>query len=281
MVATARAFARRELGPKQELRFLEKIRLANGTFKTTAFGRLDDLNQMVSTCWKQLGASPRAILDVAVSSGITSKEWIDQLLGEGFDVHLTATDLTLSAHLVALGPGLEVLLDGSGNVLQYSLLGLALPERRHWFEYLSGAGIVKRIADQLIRAKGRKTLIESSLEEVMLVNAGALNHPRITFVEDDIFARSAPDSVAGRFDALRAANILNFVYFGRDEIICAISNLRQRLSGPGAFLIVVRTQADGTNHGSMFRLNADKKFEVVLRIGNGSEIEELVLSGTA
>lgn len=279
MVATARTFARRELDPTQELRFLEKIQLANGTFKTTSFGRLDDLNQIISSCWKQLGASPRAILDVAVSSGITSKEWIDHLVEEGFDVHLTATDLTLVGRLAVLAPGLEVLLDRSGNVLQYSLFGLALPERRRWFEYLSGAAVAKKIADRLIAIKGSKALVESCRQKVMLVNAGALNHPRITFIEDDLFAPAGASS-GPRFDAIRAANILNFGYFGRDEINRAVANLKQRLSGPGAFLIIVRTLADGSNHGSMFRLNSDDEFEVVQRIGNGSEIEELVLSGT-
>ena len=277
MVATARAFARKELDRKRELRFLETIQLANGTFKTTGFGRLDDVNRIVSDCWKDLGASPHAILDVAVSSGITSKEWIEQLLEEGFDADLTATDLTLIAHLAMLAPGLDVLLDRSGNVLQYSLAGIALPERRRWFEYMSGAIFVKKLADRLIRRKGAAAVVASARQQVMLVNPDARKHPRIAFVEDDLFS-SAAASLAGRFDAIRAANILNFAYFSHDEIRRALANLKMRLSGPGAFLIVVRTREDGRNDGTMFRLKEDGQFEPVARIGEGSEIERLVIA---
>jgi hypothetical protein len=48
--------------------------------------------------------------------------------------------------------------------------------------------------------------------------------------------------------------------------------------GAGSFLIVNRTYPDGNNHGTIFQLSEANKFEVVARMGDGSEIEDIVLS---
>jgi hypothetical protein len=45
---------------------------------------------------------------------------------------------------------------------------------------------------------------------------------------------------------------------------------------PDGLLIVCRTVSDGTNHGTVFR-SGNGSFEVVARIGSGSEIEDLVV----
>ncbi len=43
---------------------------------------------------------------------------------------------------------------------------------------------------------------------------------------------------AGRFDLVRAANILNKSYFSTAQIRSAVSNIRSYLSGAGSLLIV-------------------------------------------
>jgi hypothetical protein len=48
--------------------------------------------------------------------------------------------------------------------------------------------------------------------------------------------------------------------------------------GAGSFLIVNRTHADGNNYGTIFRLNDANKFEIVAKMRDGSEIEDIVLS---
>jgi hypothetical protein len=43
-------------------------------------------------------------------------------------------------------------------------------------------------------------------------------------------------------------------------------------------LIVVRSHADGSNHGGMYKLTAAGRFERVRSVGQGSEICDLVLA---
>jgi hypothetical protein len=53
-------------------------------------------------------------------------------------------------------------------------------------------------------------------------------------------------------------------------------NLRARLKQRG-LLIVCRTDDHDVTHGTVFRLNEANRFEVVSRIRDGSEIENLIL----
>jgi len=41
-------------------------------------------------------------------------------------------------------------------------------------------------------------------------------------------------------------------------------------------LAVCRTDSNGSNHGSLWRLQADGSLELLGRVGRGSEIEDLV-----
>src|ERR1700733_561055 len=90
---------------KQEVAFFASIRLRNGTFKTTDHHRLDDLNMLVIGEWQKLDRKPRQIMDVGVSSGISSLEWADALTRAGIDAEILATDLCMRGSLVRLLPG--------------------------------------------------------------------------------------------------------------------------------------------------------------------------------
>src|SRR5262249_34847844 len=100
----------------------------------------------------------------------------------------------------------------------------------------------------------------------------------IELLDDDITAPTPP-SLRGRFEVIRAANILNQSYFSTQQLREAVRHLRDRLVGPGAFLLIVRTEkGTDNNHGSLFCLDDHGSFEVRARIGRGSELEDLVLS---
>ena len=76
----------------------------------------------------------------------------------------------------------------------------------------------------------------------------------------------------GRFDFIRAANILNACYFPADRLVVAIDNIRSYCSGPGALVLVLRSR--GSKHdGTLFELGPDGKFNVKVRVGKGSEVE--------
>lgn len=262
------------VSPEREREFFGSIRLGNGVNKTTCEHRLDDVNAFVAAAWKELDVAPREILDAGASSGISSREWADTLAADGYNTRIVASDIALNGRLVTLLPGLDVLVDRDGYILLRLVFGKILPQRRSWIDRVTGVALLRWLIDLI--AGFRRGDLEKGGRPLMLVSASALGHPRVDFVEDDVLA-PAPDSLRGRFDAIRAANILNHAYFGVDDLKRAVINLRERLAGAGSFLIVVRTWLGGSNHGTLFRLNDGGRFDVVARLGQGSEIEDIVL----
>jgi chemotaxis methyl-accepting protein methylase len=105
-----------------------------------------------------------------------------------------------------------------------------------------------------------------------LVSSALSSLPDVKIIEDDILADTSTDIV----DVLRAANILHKAYFDEDTLSRMVRNLRRRLRS-GGIMIVCRTDYGGRNNASLFRLNANGKFEVLARLNAGSDIEDLVL----
>src|ERR1700719_4541583 len=84
--------------PEMEEAFFEGIQLPDGTFKTTADHRLDDLNEAMLAHLPR--RRPLRVKDVAVSSGISALEWYDMLRAHRIAFQMTATDMWLRARLV-------------------------------------------------------------------------------------------------------------------------------------------------------------------------------------
>ncbi|WP_050421734.1 hypothetical protein [Bradyrhizobium tropiciagri] len=262
----------------QEAAFFASIRLRNGTYKTTDHHRLDDLNMLVIGEWRKLGSKPSQIMDVGVSSGISSLEWADALTRAGIETKILATDLCMRGSLVRLLPGYEVLLDRDGKVLQHIVSNLPV----RWYlngprDFLKGTGFVVAALNALAGALLPLANARGKWRDVLLVNPHARDDARLSFAEDDILAPN-PAQLRGRFNAIRVSNLLNHGYFNEAQLRRAVANLRDRLVGAGSFLIVNRTHANGINHGTLFQLGDAIRFEVVARIGEGSEIENIVLS---
>src|SRR6185437_13948862 len=82
----------------QEDAFFMSLRLPNGTHKTTCRNRLTDLDELVQ------GLLPRhqtlEIMDVAISSGVSTVEWLDSLERAGITCHLVAGDAVMDACLI-------------------------------------------------------------------------------------------------------------------------------------------------------------------------------------
>jgi hypothetical protein len=233
--------------------FVGRVRLANGTFKTTAPHRLDDVNGVVSAL---LPRDRRLkLMDVAVSLGTATVEWSEQLDAPH---SIVAGDLCIAVKWSRLG---------FANVLRYDRIvwadafGRAIdvfggtPRSRFalpWLEFLS-------------RVVPSRT--------VPLVDPRLTRSKTITLIEDDIFV--ARPEFEGRFDAVRAANILNRSYFDQDQLREGVANLIDRVRH-GGLLVICRTDEEGMNHASVYRLSG--QVEEVARLGDGSEVHDLVVS---
>ena len=112
-----------------ERKFFERVALPNGTFKTTAAHRLDDVNQAVLPHLPQLPGRALKIMDVGISSGISTLEWHDFLSDSGVRFEMIGTDLTVYTSLVSLAPQLEALIDRGRNILHLDAFGRGWPPR--------------------------------------------------------------------------------------------------------------------------------------------------------
>jgi hypothetical protein len=257
------------IDPTAEARFFTYLRVRNGTYKTTCSGRLDDFNRLILASLLVAPLETIRAMDVGASSGVTSLEWAEQFEASGVPFRLLATDLTAITNLHRYKPWFHALVDDQGRPLQYQICG------RVFRGYPSRGDVLRLTIVPIWLAKCLHLLFENAgygiKDSVPMVTSGLLRHPCIEVRTDDIFRDDA--DYHGRFDVVRAANILNRNYFGEDKLKAGIGNLARRLRR-GGILAVCRTRPDGTNHGSLFRSTAGclRKIE---QLGDGSEVDDL------
>lgn len=255
----------------RERAFFHALRLRNGTNKTTYARRLDTVNRVVN---RVLPAHrPLDIMDVGASSGISTLEWMNSLDEAGVKYRMTAGDLCVSALLLSFTRWLHVLVDPTCYPLQFDIFGRAFP-------YPVGIRRSLVVPPLLVFAEAcRWTLplvsaarLRRRAVEILLITP-QLKERSVEIVEDDVLA---PGAFANRFDVVRAANVLNRYYFSEATLREMAANLRRRLKRRG-MLVVCRTDERNVNHATVFLADEPPRLEVLCRIGDGSEIEELFL----
>lgn len=255
--------------------FFSSIKNPNNTFKCTWGGRFDEIDRRLAQALKARRADVRALLDIGVSSGATTLDLCDVLAQEGFHPRVTATDYALDAWIVPLGGKCAALLNKGGQLLQIDIWGRSIQPWRRRLDFLTGMWLVRPALSYFLgRAAARKLREGAEVRKVELVSPRLRDHESISVVEDDVLARR--DAFTGRFDLVRAANVLNENYFAKADLRKAVQNLRTYLRGAGSLLFIVRTLPSGDHHGTLFVLRESGELEVVERIGSGSEIEGLL-----
>lgn len=267
-----------------EDRFFCSLKLANGTYKQTCRGRLNDLDEFVEGLLPR--ERPLRLMDVAVSSGVTTAEWARRLERAGVEFQMTAGDAALKAFHLSIGRGPGVLLDADGHALQLGLRGRAVSTPigprvflRNPFS-ITLARAAARLFFPSLRAalvrdpsRARAGLFGVELRPLDLVSRSLAECANVRVVEDDVrscggFGRS--------FHVVRAANILNRTYFDEASLSAILSNLRARLL-PGGLLVVCRTDERGVNRATVFALDPLGGFEVAGRLNGGADVESLAL----
>jgi hypothetical protein len=250
------------------------LRLRNGVAKTTYAHRLDDLNEFVAQ------ALPRGcrlrVLDAGISSGVSTLEWLHSLEENGFEYRLTAVDLLLSAELLTLPAGMRVICEGGRPLLlewRDRLIPYPPGKRNlvRYFPVLLAMRAAVATAMRQTNGHRRKEPKWFQVESIPLVYSELRNHPHVSLVEADL---RDPLPLAGPFDVIRAANILNRGYFDDELLRRMVDNLRNQLT-EGGLLVVCRTNVRGQNHATIFR-RRNCGFEVVGRLNDGSELESIL-----
>ena len=275
MTFTAQKFflvERQQADPAVESQFFSSLKMRNGTFKLTHPSRFAALEAEIGLRIGERAAHLRQVLDIGVSTGLTTIELADFLRAKGASAEVVGTDLFVQAHLVEIAPGFRVLSDNEGWPLQYDIAGRPVRAWVRRLDYVTLMAVPRLLARAALRRRLRRMIAQGRSVAVRMETRG-LAERNIELVENDIFV--ATPRFVGKFDFIRAANILNLNYFPAARIRGAITNIRSYCR-PGALMLVARSK--GSHHdGTLFELEADGTFVVRARVGNGSEIESLVL----
>lgn len=263
--------------PDAEDRFFTDLRTRNATFKRTGSDRFRDLDEACVQCFQAADASISQVLDVGISSGTTTLALSDRMHEAGYPARVTGTDLSVEGHLVRAYPGVRVLTDEAGYPLQYDVFGMVLRPWMRRADYITGMVLVRAAANAWIGRRATRLLRQGKPGNVavQLVSTRLSSRADIHVEKNDIFSDTV--NYRDRFDFIRAANILNRGYFEESQLRKALANIVGYMSGPGAWLLVVRS-TQGRHVGTLFRVSDDGKYmNAIDRFCGGSEIEWLVL----
>jgi len=264
--------------PETERRFFGKVLLPNGTWKTTYPNRLDDLNERLLELLPP--GRELELMDVAVSSGVSTLEWSDQLRANGIQHRLVAGDLYPQGWLTSWGSWLAVLFDaGNREPLLFELGRFSLPVRYDG----RFVGPMRPVLVPLLRAlAGRARRVDAGAaapyrglvqRPVSLVTPELQRRPEIELVRDDV---TVGGSFEQSFDAIRVANLVQPAYFSQRTLVDIVTNLRDRLRD-GGLLAICRTTEEGVNKATVFRRHGDH-FSPEASLNGGSEVAEIVLA---
>jgi hypothetical protein len=261
---------------------------SNGTTRKTFRHRMVDVDEVAFRLLRQtyLPDNELIVQDRAASTCLTSTEWAEQILDVFPRAHFEASDRLLYLFRISLPGGRTYFVEPGGQPLQYVKSPFVVSFcPREPFRY----PVNQFVAALAKRSFRRLTLPKNLADSAELHKCGihkisclhpevrslSRRNPRFTVSERSVFQRTPG------VDVLRTMNILNLAYFSRNQLVDGVRAASESLK-PGGLWIVGRTlEEDQTNHVSFFR-RTEKKWEVLKRIGNGSEIEELAMrEGTA
>lgn len=267
-----------QLTPCIEEEFFTSLMTKNKTYKTTFHGRFSKVNPHIVEYIRDYGIRAPRILDIGISSGISTIELYDDLEKGGIKPKIIATDILIDAFLVKVLPSCYALVDSGGFPLRFDAPFFTMKPWVTRSDYYNGMFIFRKSINKLFTFKANRILRRSGnscVKKVKLVTPRVLSNTDITVCGDDISRYNS--SYESSFDFIRAANVLNKGYFSNDILTTMISNIGRYLKKPHGSLFVVRTHDDCTNHGTLFNWSCNQKFKVVQKFGNGSEIEDLIL----
>ncbi len=251
-----------------EQAFYRSIRTSNGTTKWTALRRLDAMNDLFFAALRRCQLVPRIVMDVGISSGVTTLEWLREFEKLGLPVTMIATDLVMSVDLYAIGKHMRVLTERNGHLLQIEILGSGIRTFTRRRDYLTGGIVWRKALCYAARPLLRRAVHQGTY---LLVSPALRGQDRIKLFDDDILAPNPPQ-FARCADVVRVANLVQPIYFNDDQIKRAVENVRERCRGEGSMVIVCRNTARSLE-GSILRMTGLRQFSVEARLGRGSEVE--------
>jgi hypothetical protein len=272
---------------EEQIRAFEDIsillRTSNGTFRTTFPRRFRDVDEAAIRWMRQLYPADAEIQvqDRAVSHGLTSWEWAQQVFEAFPRARFEASDILLE--LIELSrDGAVYIVEPNGRAIQFIKAPFVVS--------LEHAEPRRYPVNQLVAhwAKGRFKRLASGEDWVATAEKQGWRVRRIPYIHPQarnlgrtnpnfqFRLRSVFETTPGACEVIRTLNIFNRAYFS-DEQLAAGWNAIFNSLWPGGIWIVGRTlEEDLTNHVSLLR-RREQGWEVLERIGRGWELEAVAL----
>jgi hypothetical protein len=259
------------------------LRISNGTFRTTFRERFRDVDAAAIRWIKEFFAEDveLRVHDRAVSSGLTSCEWAEQLFPVFPRARFEASDILLYLVRLELPDGAIYIVEPDGRPLQYCKppFVVSLQHAESWRYPFNGlvAARAKRRFERLRLPAG---WTDSAGGDGYGVRRISCIHPRARALARrnaafEVRTRSVFDATPGSCDVLRTMNIFNRSYFPVERLAEGARAAFQSLMPGGLWIAGRTTEEDLRNHATLFR-RGETGWEIVERIGTGSELEELV-----
>ena len=272
----------------EQIRIFEDVsftlRTSNGTFRTTFRHRFRDVDEAALRLLRGFFPSETElrVQDRAASNGLTSSEWAEALLPFYPRAEFEASDLLLYLLKVTLPGGETYIVEPDGKLLQYTKppFVVSLYHRESW----------RFPINRVIAARAKRKFVELNLPQGWMdtPNGPRYSVRRMPFIHPDARSLAARD-VRFQFRArsifehtpagchvLRTMNIFNRAYFSEEQLREG-ANAAFHSIQPGGVWILGRTLEEDLSNQVTFLRRMPHGWEVLERIGKGSDIEGLVL----
>lgn len=248
---------------------LHDIRV-DGFRKRTEPGRLEAGGRLI--CDRLKGTQrDLEVLDIGGSDGITTLDLVERLeeVVEG-SVEGVLADKFLQIVRCTNGVITEYrTTDHQPLLVRMGRIGVRLPRSEHpWALHMN---LVGAIYQSLTATRDSLDCSES----ISLINPLVDLDPRITTIEMDVTRRRA--DLVGRFEVVRASNVLNPKYFPGEALVSAVENCWSYLA-PDGILLVSRNHDEGSaeiERGTLFHKGSEGRADVI-DLAGGSEIRDTV-----
>ncbi len=258
---------------------------SNGTTRTTFAGRFRDVDEAVLG-WMHRLFEPSAGIDIqdrAASHALTSCEWAERVFEIFPNARFEASDILLN--LVEISRGCEAyILEPGGCPLQFVkppfVVSLQAEPRRYPVNRLIARRARRRL-DGLLRGASDGGWTEAAARQGWRVRRIPYVHPRARALAAanpnfHLRVRSVFDVPPAGCDVLRTMNIFNSSYFTRDQLAAGAEAAFQSLRRNGIWIVGRTLEEDFSNHVSLLQ-RGERSWQVLDRIGRGSEMESLAL----
>jgi hypothetical protein len=257
------------------------LQVSNGTFRKSFRHRLRDVDTITMRMLERLyrSRSKLHIQDRAASHCLTSSEWAEKLLRTFTNIQFEASDALLYLLRLSLASGETYIVEPNGQPLQYI--------RPPFVVALSNREAFRYPVNHIVAAYGRwrfrrlllpRNWMNSPNGEGYRVDNISCVHPEARSLRNrdsrfQIRSRSIFEPTPG-VDVYRTMNILNRDYFSAEQLIDGARTAYQSLTVGGIWIVGRSLEEDCSNHVTFFE-RREKGWEILERIGCGSEIEEL------